>query len=94
MLADELRDASQGQRNDLASNDAKSHTKEYVAQLTGASTASIDRARAVRTKGTPELVKAVKEGTVSVGRAAEIAKLPKPQQGEAMAMPKWRIVSA
>ena len=88
MLADELRDVGQGQRTDLASNDAKFNTKEYVAELTGASTASIDRARTVRTKGTPELVKAVKDGALSVGRAAEIASLPKEKQDAAMKEPK------
>ena len=88
MLADELRDVGQGQRTDLASNDAKFNTKEYVAELTGASTASIDRARTVRTKGTPGLVKAVKDGALSVGRAAEIASLPKEKQDAAMKQPK------
>lgn len=45
---------------------------------------SVDAARAVEAKGTPELVAAVEKGEVSVSAAAEVAKLPKAEQKKAV----------
>lgn len=46
---------------------------------------TVKQAKAVVQQGTPELVAAVKDGTVSVNAAAEVARLPKDQQKEIVA---------
>lgn len=51
-----------------------------AARLLNVSERSVERAKAVRRDGAPELVKAVEAGTASLSSAAEIAKLPVDEQ--------------
>jgi N6-adenosine-specific RNA methylase IME4 len=46
---------------------------------------SVERAREVQEQGAPELVQAVERGTVSVSAAADIATLPRNEQGDIVA---------
>lgn len=55
-------------------------TAETVAKLANVSTRSIERAKTVISKGTPQLVAAVDKGKVSVSKAASIAKLTPTEQ--------------
>jgi len=54
--------------------------RAFVANLAQVSTNSVKRAAKIETEGSPELRQAVKEGKVSVRRAARIADLPGEQQ--------------
>lgn len=51
-------------------------------------TATIKRAKEVHTNGSDPLKAAVKDGLITVDKAAKIAKLPKAKQAKAMAEPK------
>lgn len=64
--------------------------KRHHANIT-ALTRSVAAATKVITRGTSELVEAVKEGTVSVSAAAQIASLPKQEQVAAMEAPKAKL---
>jgi hypothetical protein len=59
-------------------------TTKQAADLMQVSPRSVTAARAVRVKGTPELVEAVETGDVAVSRAAKIAELPKEEQPAAV----------
>ncbi|MFO0796341.1 MAG: hypothetical protein U0804_02625 [Gemmataceae bacterium] len=59
-------------------------TREQAAQLLNVSPDSIDRAKAVRAKGVPELVTAVESGEVTVSAGAEVANRSKAEQKKAV----------
>lgn len=63
-------------------------TRKQAAKELGVSEPSIDRARVVRKKGIPELIKAVEDGKMSVAKAAQIAAMPQDEQAEAIAEKK------
>jgi hypothetical protein len=58
---------------------------DQASSLLNVSDASIERGRVVIKKGTPELIKAVEQGNVSVSAAAEFAKQPKEDQAKQIA---------
>lgn len=60
-------------------------SRREAAKVFGVGTTSIDRARVVKTKGTPELAAAVESGEITVNAAAELAKLPAARQLEVLA---------
>lgn len=60
-------------------------TQEDAAQMLNVGESTVTRARTVINKGTPELIKAVESGEVTVNAAAQIAKLPAARQVEVMA---------
>jgi len=62
-------------------------TGKELAKIAGTSESSIDQAKAVLTKGAKEVVEAVEKGKISLKRGAQIAKLPKEQQGKAITEP-------
>ena len=65
--------------------DPLAKTKQEAADLLKVGTATVKRARAVITKGTPELAAAVESGEINVSAAAQIAKLPAARQLEVLA---------
>lgn len=65
-----------------------------AAAILNVSVDSIQRAAIVRELGAPELVKAVESGEVAVSAAAEIARLPEPEQREIVARGEKEIVAA
>lgn len=60
-------------------------TRDKVGDAVGMSGKQYEKAKAVVESGTPELIKAVDAGTVSVNAAAEVAKLPKAEQEKIVA---------
>lgn len=66
------------------SADAKPMTAAQMAKAAGVSPRTVEQAKEVITKGTPEVQAAVKAGKVSVKTAAKVAKKPKEQQAEAL----------
>jgi hypothetical protein len=71
MVADKLTTLKLGQRKSDTSKDV---SQPEAAKLANASLPGTQRARTVRTKGTPELVAAVEQGDVPVTSASEFAK--------------------
>ncbi|APZ92174.1 hypothetical protein [Fuerstiella marisgermanici] len=59
-------------------------SRDKAAAAVGVSGKLVDAARKVRNDGVPELVKAVESGKVAVSAAAEVAKLPKAEQEQAV----------
>jgi hypothetical protein len=77
MVADKLTTLELGQRKSDTSKDV---SQPDAAKLVNASLPSTQRARTVRTKGTPELAAAVLEGDVPVTSASEFAKQHSPAE--------------
>lgn len=71
--------------NSLPSRELKT-TKE-LAEEAKVSVATMEQAKAVLAKGDEAVIDAVRKGTISVKRGAQIAKLPKEQQGKAITEP-------
>jgi ParB-like chromosome segregation protein Spo0J len=64
-------------------------SRSKASEITGASTASIDRAKAVLDKGAPALIKAVQQGTIGLREGELIArKVPKDEQAGVVARPR------
>lgn len=61
---------------------------KIAAASVGVNVESLKQARAVRSSGTPELVKAVEQGAIVVSVASKVAKLSNEQQRAAVAEPK------
>jgi len=59
-----------------------------MAASAGVAVRTIQQAKVVATSGTPDVQQAVKAGSVSVEKAAGIARLPKDEQAAALAAPK------
>ena len=78
--------------NQHASIEAPSQAK--AATLLNVSRSGVQRAREVLNEGTPELVKAVEAGRVSVSAAADVATLPKAEQTEIVAKGEKEILEA
>ena len=74
MIAAKLANLRGGGRSSTPSIDGVSQGSAATALNVGV--ASVERAAAVQTRGTPELVASVQAGDVSVSAAAEVAKLP------------------
>jgi hypothetical protein len=60
-------------------------SREKAAAAVGVSPRLIDAADSVRRNGVPELARAVESGKVKVSAAAEVAKLPEPEQRKVVA---------
>lgn len=69
-------------------------TTAQAAGMLNVSERSVAAARKVRDEGTPELVKAVESGNVSVSAAADVATLPKPEQAQIVARGEREILEA
>lgn len=78
MVASKIANMPQGARTDIAPIGAKSDAE--AARLLNVSERSVERAKAVRRDGAPELVAAVETGSASLSAAAEVAKLPVAEQ--------------
>jgi ParB-like chromosome segregation protein Spo0J len=77
--------AFRGNPKSLPGKDFKS-AKE-MAEKVGVSVSTIERAKEVISKGSDEVINAVKTGKVSVKKAASVSKLPKEQQAKAITAP-------
>lgn len=66
-------------------------TAAEMATDAGVGIATIERAKTVYLKGSDTLKEAVKEGHISIGKAFEVAKLPKAKQAKAMVEQKQRL---
>jgi ParB-like chromosome segregation protein Spo0J len=75
-----------GDQRSAAAADRPMTTKQ-LATIAGVGTRTMENAKAVISKAAPQVQEAVKQGDLSVERAAQIAKLPKRQQGRAMSEP-------
>lgn len=62
-------------------------TTKELAEAAGVGIRSIEQAKAVQTKGTPEVQAAVKSGAIGLPKAAAIAKLPQAEQAAAIHKP-------
>jgi hypothetical protein len=81
MVAAKIATARQG-RPAAAGDKAPAPTQKQAAAKMKVSEATVKIAKAVKKKGSAELVKAVEQGEVSLNAAAELAKLPKEKQDE------------
>lgn len=73
MVADAIANLSDGQRPDLVGASIEAPTTQtQAAEMLNVSRASVQRAHEVREHGTPELVKAVQQGRISVSAATEV----------------------
>ena len=70
MIAAKLANMRQGERTDLPSFEGRSVSQEQAARLLNVGLASVERAKVVCDRGTPEMVEAVERGEVSVSAAA------------------------
>ncbi len=70
MVADKLATMQQGARSDIASIDAMS--QDEAAKLLSVSRKSVQRAKQVRKKGTPETIAAVESGALPVSVATPV----------------------
>lgn len=75
MVAEEYATLRHGQKKGDAPGGASGGSRDDAAEKFGVGRSSIDRARVVKTKGTPELAAAVESGEDTLNAAAEIAKL-------------------
>lgn len=82
MVAARLANMRQGARTDLSPIGEKSQAD--AAALLNVGKRSVERARSVIDKGSPELVHAVESGKVAVSVAAKIADLPPERQAEVL----------
>jgi N6-adenosine-specific RNA methylase IME4/ParB-like chromosome segregation protein Spo0J len=69
-------------------------SQEKAAELLNVSRRTVQYARGVQEQGAPELVQAVERGVVSVSAAADIATLPRDEQGEIVARGEREILRA
>ena len=69
-------------------------SQEQAAKMLNVGVKSVERAKKVQNNGSPELVKAVENGTASVSAAAMVSELPKEEQDEIVAYGKQEIVEA
>ena len=81
--------ASIVQGGDRKSEDFKAAKEALVSQhdaarMMGISRGSVQRAKIVTDRGIPEVVKAVEEGKMTVGKAYEVSKLPAEKQRKAL----------
>lgn len=82
MAASKLAELPRGRPSENASIDAL--TVADAAALMNVSEPSVERAKVVRRKGAPELVTAVEKGEIAVSTAADLARLPEPEQRNAI----------
>lgn len=82
MVAGKLATLKNGERP--AQICAGEKTQEEAAELLNVSRRAVQQARKVQSDGTPELIKAVETGEVSVSAAATVADLPKREQAKAV----------
>lgn len=76
-----------GITNKAHPEDAPEKTKKQLAEISNTSTAMIERAKKVVTDAIAEVVEAVKSGEIGIVKAAEIAKMDKDKQAEAIKSP-------
>ena len=74
--------------------DSAGKTRDKVAAAVGMSHDTLTKARKVVAQGTPELVKAMDDGTASVSAAAAVASLPPQRQRQVVAGGKAAIAKA
>ncbi|SRR6266498_4262146 len=86
MAAQKLEQLTGSGRPSKASAGVK--TRKQIAAATGASEKGLERAKRVRDKGLPKVVKAVESGTIALHTADRISRLPEADQEEIMAAPK------
>ena len=72
--------ATLGHGGDRSKASIEALSQGSAGQLLNVSEASVERAKAVQRRGSPELVSAVERGRVSVSAAADVATLPKEEQ--------------
>lgn len=73
--------------NSALSADLPQKTAKELAAIAGVGVRSIEQAKAVQKRATPEVIEAVKRGDVGLPKAAAIAKLPQGQQAAALTNP-------
>jgi ParB family transcriptional regulator, chromosome partitioning protein len=79
----------------LAQLPAGGKTRDIAAEKSGFGNAeSYRQAKAIVEKGTPELIEAVDRGYVSISAAAELSRLPRPEQCEIVAAGPKAVIEA
>jgi len=94
LIADKIAGLPRGVRSDRVDTSIDVSTQDQAATMMNVSVPSVQRARQVNTKGTPDLVKMVEDGKVAVSTASEVAQLPKEQQNEIVAKGEKEILAA
>mgnify|MGYP001548371571 CR=1 FL=1 len=77
--------------NSTSNVELKPKTTAELAAISGVHANTITQAKAVQTKAAPEVVEAVKSGTIGLPKAAAIAQLPKEEQAAAISKPVSEI---
>jgi N6-adenosine-specific RNA methylase IME4 len=95
VVARRIANMRQGERTDIEhSANLQKVSVAQAAELLNVSERSVHSAGKVLDHGTPELVKAVESGRVSVSAAADVAELPKEEQREIVAKGEKEILEA
>ena len=92
MVAAKIANLGEGRPKETAGIQAVSQSN--AAELLNVSRDSVHQARKVQQQGTPELVKAVEQGKVSVSAAAAIASQPKEEQRRVIAADDHKAIVA
>ena len=85
MIAARLADMARGRPESNSPIGLFTHTQSEAAALLNVGTSTVKRARAVLTKGEPELAEMVAAGKLSVAAAEDVAKLSQDEQKQAIA---------
>lgn len=93
MVAAKIANMAQGERTDVQpSANLRKVSQERAAEMLNVSERSVTSAAKVKETATPELIREVERGAVSVSAAAEIATLSKDEQAEVVARGKDEII--
>lgn len=90
MVAAGIANLKDGQKKSASPIGEASISRKQAAEMLNVGTSSIDRAKQVISNGVPELQQAVKQGEISVNKAAVIARKPIEEQQEEVAKAKER----
>lgn len=93
IIAAQIATLREGRPDKTSSIELVKSQRQAAAEM-GVSVSGVKRARVVVEKGSPELVEAVKQGTIAVSAAAEIARVPAAEQVEIIARGKKEIKAA
>jgi len=92
--AERMKAGWKSRQNPVANLPEGSRAREQAAELLNVSERTAANGKRVVDRGVPELVEAVERGDVSVSAAAEVAKLPAPQQAKIVKRGAEAVVQA
>ncbi len=92
--ANQVRKPADSVPQNSAEQVAPIETRNEIAKLAGVSHDTVDKVKTIQKSGAPELIASVSRGDVSISAAADVATLPKAEQGEIVARGEKEILAA